>query len=167
MDYFKKTGKKEMMFDFEKLEKIMDSLLKEMVQESVNESKQKPVVMGFTMRFDPQGKPVMEEFGDIAFREKEAWLLEAREPLVNVNNSWEDIVLTVELPGVNREEIDLRLEPNKITVSVEREEVPYYKEITLMQEIFTENSKASFKNGVLEIVLKKKAPLRGKKLKIH
>lgn len=104
-------------------------------------------------------------------------------PNIEMYDRKNEIVLKAELPGVNKEDIDLTITKDSITVKgeVKREEEvkeeDYYscersygsftRTIALPVEVDSEKAKASIKNGVLEIILPKKEEARAKEIKIE
>jgi HSP20 family protein len=57
---------------------------------------------------------------------------------------------------VNKEDIKVRVtDDNKLVISVDVPQRKYYKEIELPARVNPEKSKATYKNGVLEVVLEK------------
>ncbi len=124
----------------------------------------KGFVYGFHMTTEPDGKPVIEEFGNAAGREnkpeakipevKGAELTE-REPLTDVIDFGNEIKILAELPGVEMEDIDIKTEKDAITIKVDTEKRKYAKNIKLPGAVNPESSKASYRNGMLEVTLKR------------
>ncbi|MFA5353313.1 MAG: Hsp20/alpha crystallin family protein [Thermodesulfovibrionales bacterium] len=104
-------------------------------------------------------------------------------PNVEMFDRKNEIVLKAELPGVDKNDIDLTITKDSITLKgeVKREEEvkeeDYYasersygsfvRSIALPVEVDSEQAKASFKNGILEIVLPKKEEAKPKEIKIE
>jgi len=137
-----------------------------------------PLVYGYTMSVGPDGKPVIQEFGNIkpsqrpkAFgseqRQLEPAPTEAREPLVDIINDVNQIRVVAELPGVNKSDIKTTIAEDKLTIQVETPTRKYYKEVQLPTAVDPDTIKASYNNGVLEIQLKQTKPKpKGKEIKI-
>jgi len=69
---------------------------------------------------------------------------------------------------VERSEIDLEGTENSLTISVNNPDRRYYKELELPAEVDPNSSKATYKNGVLEVILSRKKPVRkGKAISIQ
>jgi len=80
-----------------------------------------------------------------------------REPLVDIFEEENQLRVYVELPGVEKKDIQLDFKENHIELRAEN----FYKEIQLPHEHFSKNASATqYKNGVLEIVLPKENKLR-------
>jgi len=143
----------------ERIEEHMAEFFEEAMN-SVTESK--GFFYGFHMTTGADGKPVIEEFGNMPEEEKgsavkeikEAHLTE-REPLTDVIDCGNEIKVLAELPGVEMEDIDLKTQKTSISIKVDTEKRRYSKDIKLPAEVKVESSKATYKNGILEVTLKK------------
>jgi HSP20 family protein len=59
--------------------------------------------------------------------------------------------LVVDLPGVDKGDIDISVASNKAIIKAEHDDRKYRAEIELKAEIEPESGKAEYRNGVLEI----------------
>ena len=79
-------------------------------------------------------------------------------------------MLEVELPGVKKEDLDVQVEKNIITVKATRarkeSKFTYERSFRLADDIDTENIKVSLENGVLSFALVKKQQAAARKLTI-
>ncbi len=135
-----------------------------------------PFVYGYSMSVGPDGKPVIQEFGNVkpskrpgAFGLEQPALepTDSREPLVDVINEPQQVRVVTELPGVEKSDIKTTISEDALTIKVESTARKYYKEVKLPAGVDPDSSKASYNNGVLEIVLQKTRPRpRGKEIKI-
>ncbi|MEL9914578.1 MAG: archaeal heat shock protein Hsp20 [Thermoplasmatales archaeon] len=112
-------------------------------------------VYGFTYRIGPDGKPEYREFGNIPREYSELPSIEYREPITDVQNREDETDITLELPGVNKSDINIETGDKSLIVRVDKEGRKYYKEIKVQFDIQPENVKATYSNGVLDIVIKK------------
>ncbi|MCL1977292.1 MAG: Hsp20/alpha crystallin family protein [Candidatus Bathyarchaeota archaeon] len=103
-------------------------------------------------------------------------------PSVDVEDRGKDFRLTVDLPGFNKENIDVEVTEDVVTVQAkqtqtaeekqksyvrhERAAQTYYRRIHLPEAVLSDDAKANLSNGILEIVLPKKVPKETKKLQI-
>ncbi|MEM2935616.1 MAG: archaeal heat shock protein Hsp20, partial [Candidatus Bathyarchaeia archaeon] len=117
------------------------------------------------------GKPVIREFGNVrrptGIGTPE--LTEEREPLVDVVTGDKVVQVIAEVPGVEKEDINLYTTEDRLTISVDTEKRKYHKEVELPVPVEPKSAKASYKNGVLEVTLERvreKAP-PGKKISIE
>lgn len=114
-------------------------------------------VYGFTVKTMVGGKPVVEPFGNIKETPKGPVVEEVREPIVDVFDEKDHILVISELPGVSKEDVKIDVKGDVLTITAEREERKYRKEILLPSQVNKETMKSSFKNGILEIKFMKKA----------
>lgn len=79
-------------------------------------------------------------------------------------------MLEVELPGVKKENLDLQVEKNILTVKATRErkdsKVTYERSFRLADDIDTDNIKVSLENGILAFALAKKQQASARKLEV-
>ncbi len=104
-------------------------------------------------------------------------------PGIDMYDRKNEIVINAELPGVNKEDIDLSITKDTVTLKGEvkkeeeiKEEDYYASErnygafartIALPVEVDSEKAKASFKNGILELVIPKREESKPKEIKIE
>jgi HSP20 family protein len=156
---------------FKELEKeLPKSLIRE--RKSPDGSTRKeigPIVYGYSVTIGPDGKPVVREFGNVRKGDGTPWkeIQDKREPLVDVVSSERDIRVIAEVPGVRKEDIDLTVTEKSVTISVDREDRRYYKELELPGIVDPKGARSSYNNGVLEITLPLRSPgAGGVKLKV-
>jgi HSP20 family protein len=103
-------------------------------------------------------------------------------PAVDMLDRKDDVVLRVDLPGVEQKDLDLTVEEGVLTIRGERKgaeemkEEDYYccerwagsfeRSLALPAGVDAEKIKATFKSGVLEIHLPKVEKVRGRKVEI-
>jgi HSP20 family protein len=120
-----------------------------------------PFVYGYSVKFGPDGKPVVREFGNMKPNplggedKKTLSLQEVREPLVDIIEEPEQIKVITELPGVEKEEIQLYATEKTLTIDVTNPERRYHKELELPVEVDEGSAVSTYRNGVLETVIKK------------
>jgi len=121
----------------------------------------KPIVYGFRIEIGPDGRPKIYEFGNV----KKMWgrakprivVTEETEPLVDIFEEDDSLKIVVEMPGVDKEKIKVRaLDERHILVEGSNHERKYRKEIELPTEVDMDTAKATYRNGILEIVVKKR-----------
>ena len=129
-----------------------------------------PFVYGWSFRIGPDGVPHFEEFGNVkglVSGAKEG-LPVGREPLVDVNETDKQIRVTAELPGVDKSDIELETNEDSLVIRVDTEKRKYYKEVDLPAPVNPDSAKATYNNGVLEVVFDKRTPERkGKKIQVQ
>jgi HSP20 family protein len=165
---------KEMEREFMKLKDIEAHVPKELVREkklsdgSVTREIG-PIVYGYSMTIGPDGRPVIRQFGNVKKGGKTPWneLTDKREPLVDMVETDKEVRVLAEVPGVGKEEINVLLEGNKLTLSVNTEKRKYYKELELPEGVQPDSAKSTYNNGILEITLSKQpSGRRGVRLKV-
>jgi HSP20 family protein len=135
-----------------------------------------PFVYGYSMSMGPDGKPIIQEFGNVkpsrrpgmfGFEQPALEPTDSREPLADVINEAEQVRVVAELPGVEKSDIKTTITEDTLTIKVDTAARKYYKELHLPSGVDPDSSKASYNNGVLEIVLKKLKPRpRGREIRI-
>ena len=122
-------------------------------------------VYGYTMYTGPDGVPHVHEFGTGARASVPADGV--REPLTDVSVDGNVVRITVELPGVTKEDIQLEGTETSVTVSVDTESRKFRKAVPLPTKVDPDSAKAEYNNGILEITMdsKNKTP-ESKKIKI-
>ncbi len=111
-------------------------------------------VYGFTIRTDIGGMPRVEHFGNIRTTEEGPVVAEVREPLVDVFDEGKEIVVVAELPGVVDEEIRIEVQGDILSLETTGER-KYAKEILLSEAVDATTLGKTYKNGILELRLKK------------
>ncbi len=91
---------------------------------------------------------------------------EQREPLLDVLEEEDEVLVVAELLGVAENDINTHASENKITISVDKPQKFYRREMDLPVAVDPKTVKTSYKNGVLEVRLKKRRP-GGARAKIH
>lgn len=114
-----------------------------------------PFVYGYSMKIGPDGKPEIQEFGNIKKSLKGPQVKEEREPLVDVVETNNEMRVVVELPGVEKSDIKLHGTEDSLTISVDTPQYKYYKDVNLPEKVKVREAKSTYKNGVLEVVLPK------------
>jgi HSP20 family protein len=126
-----------------------------------------PLLPGFRRRL-----PMWRRFREI----------EGVSPAVDMVDKKNEIVVKAEVPGVEKEDINISLTDNTLTIKgetkkekEEKDDDYYYSEIsygsfvrtlTLPEKVQSDKVKASFKNGILEIHLPKSLESRAKEIKV-
>ena len=112
-------------------------------------------IYGFSIKTLVGGKPLVETFGNIKKTAKGPVVEEIREPIVDIFDEKDHILVIAELPGVSEENIKINLEGDILKLSAENKERKYAKEVLLPAKGNKESMKSSYKNGMLEIKLEK------------
>ena len=113
-------------------------------------------VYGFSVKMGLAGKPIIEQFGNIKATEKGAVVAEVREPIVDVFDEGERLVVIAELPGVEENNIHLEVKDDILDITAEGKDRKYSKEVLLPSPVDAKSMETSYKNGILEIRLRKR-----------
>lgn len=119
---------------------------------------------------------LLAEIGDV-------WPLSRLTPPLDVSETDAAIEVRMDLPGVNAEEIDIKLTDNLLTVSgerneekeekgrkfhrVERRQGCFSRSVTLPSPVDDGTVDAQFRDGVLTISMSKSDDARARKIKVH
>lgn len=136
---------------FGKVRELMERMLRQM--EEGNLEPGKPFVYGFSLRMGPDGKPVIDDFGNTSSSVDVSEAVETREPLVDVIEGPDTVSVTVELPGVDKDDIDLTVTERELTIHVDAEARRYYKTVDLPGAVDPDEVQATYRNGVLDVTL--------------
>jgi HSP20 family protein len=104
-------------------------------------------------------------------------------PPVDVYEDEHNVVLKVEVPGIDEKDIDVRVENNVLTVHgerkvekeekeenfrrIERQYGSFTRTFTLPSTVDAERIQADYDKGILKIVLPKKAEAKPKQIKVN
>ncbi len=125
-----------------------------------------PFVYGYSMTLGPDGKPVIREFGNMKPGPGEATGIEFKgetQPLVDVLDQGQELKVVAELPGVEKQDIRLEATDGTLVISAERGSRKYHEEVRLPASVDSNEARSTFKNGVLEVTLKKKDTAQGRR----
>jgi HSP20 family protein len=109
-------------------------------------------------------------------------VLEITPPAVDLFEEKDDIVVKAELPGMDKDNIEVNLTDHTLTIKGERKkeeeikEENYYRSersygsfvrtLELPRDVHADKVKASFKNGILEVRLPKTEEAKAKEIKV-
>ena len=113
-----------------------------------------PFYYGYTMTVGPDGKPVVREYGNVKPELVQA--SNSREPLVDtIVDEKENLVkLVAEMPGVEKSDVKIVVQGKSVNISAEHGEKKYQANVPISHKVDENSAKASYKNGILELVFK-------------
>jgi len=117
-----------------------------------------PFVHGYSMKIGSDGKSDIREFENKKKTSEKMEVKEEQEPLVDVVNNANEILVVVELHGVEKTDIKLYGTDDSLTISVNTPHCKYYKEIELPAKVRAKEARSTYKNGVLEVIISKLEP---------
>ena len=112
-------------------------------------------VFGFSIKTAVGGKPVVEPFGNIKKTPSGPVVKEERDPLIDVFDEKDEVVIMAEMPGVDKEGVTVSLKGDILEISGAGKNRKYYKEVLLTMGLKPETLTHSYNNGVLEVKIKK------------
>lgn len=135
----------------ERMDRIFEAFMKNELG-----SERAPLVYGFSMQTGEDGEPVMQELGNAPEQARiGSEKSPEREPLIDVIESGEQISVIVELPGVKKDDIKIEVLERLLQVDVDDDIKEFHERIKLPCEVLPDSIKASYKNGVLEISMRR------------
>src|ERR671925_1400414 len=137
--------------EMERMDRLMDDMMRKAVEMPKSQDGVSPFVYGFSMSVGSDGKPVIREFGNVEPSSRGPLVKGEREPLVDVMDTGQEVVVVTELPGVEKEEIKLDATDKSLRISVDSAKRRYLKELDLGHLVDPRTAKATYKNGVLEV----------------
>lgn len=156
---------------FKNMPKDLQNLTPKEINKFMRDNKDKfgPFIYGFNINMGPEG-PKIDSFGNIKRGEYtgKPEVKKDREPLIEINEEADQIIVIAEMPGINRDDIQLKATSRSITISADTETVGrrYFKEVELPAIINSDYAKARYVNGILEIKLKKLGKEKHKDIRI-
>ena len=177
-EWFRRRWRSPMTNWFEEFERSFEEMFRgmELPKDLVRERKlpdggtvreMGPFVYGYSFSVGPDGKPVVREFGNVkpsirggpfGMAKPQLDVREEREPLVDTIVHSDEVKVVAELPGVEKSDIALECDGRNLTLKVDTDKRRYQKSLELPVEVDPDTSKASYKNGVLELILTRKSP---------
>lgn len=165
-----KKRKKRKSFNniFEEIQKMLENLVKDpefFEQLTKNQDFSKfqtpsdndffpPVIMGWSVQIGPDGKPVIKKVDQTSEKpDKEKPFEERREPVIDILNQENEIVLIVETPGIDKNDIKLNTTEKEITIEAGKK---FKKKLALPEKVVPNQAQAKYNNGLLEVRLPKK-----------
>jgi HSP20 family protein len=112
-------------------------------------------VYGFTINTAGGGSPRVQTFGNIKKTPEGPKVDEEREPITDVFDEKNEIVIIAEMPGIEENEIKIELKEDMLEISAVSKNRTYRKELLLPSKAEKSNLRHKFTNGILEIRIKK------------
>jgi len=146
------------ILDDDRIREDIRRMTEEMAKMFSNVQPGKPVVHGFKIQFGPDGRPRIEDFGNRSIKspDGEPVISEEREPLTDIIEGDEDVAVTVEMPGVEKEDVDLNVTGDALEITVDTPKRKYHKRLDLPCGVKPKTTKDTYKNGILDVVITRK-----------
>jgi HSP20 family protein len=111
-------------------------------------------IYGFTVKVGlGDDRPRVEPFGNIRKDRQSGRTVvqEVREPVVDVFEEEDHVLVLAEMPGVSAEDVKITVEDDLLTITAERGDKKYRKEVLLPTSTTKEKPHVACNNGVVEI----------------
>ena len=146
---------------FDEMKKMFENTsFREWIKEILCDSSgpNKRYIHRFGIDIVPVGKPKVQRFCNCPLKNPkgEPMSYEEPEPPTDIIEGDEEVAVTVEIPGVEKEDIDLNVTEDTIEITACGPEREYHKLIDLPCVIKPKTMKVIYKNGVLDVVVKRK-----------
>jgi len=100
------------------------------------------------VKIEPFGNIHRESSGDTVMED-------VREPLVDVYEEEDHVLVLAEIPGVSKKDVQLELSGGHLTIRAQRGEKHYRKEVALPESFPEQNMRWECTNGILKIRLER------------
>ena len=113
-----------------------------------------PVFYGCTMTIGPDGKPSVQEYGNV--KPNCPHISDAREAIVDtiVDEKEKVVKLIAEMPGVEKTDVKILFDKNVVDITAEHGEKKYHCKVPLQHKVDENSGKATYKNGILQLIFK-------------
>ncbi len=122
-----------------------------------------PFMKGFKMTMGPDGKFTVNPMdkrpkSQPREQEEEVYVEPSIDPVLDVFEEDELIIIVAEVPGVQKSDVNIRIEGQKLVLDAvsSQTEKEYFSEVDLSHRVDKNSIKARINNGILEIKLKKR-----------
>lgn len=112
-------------------------------------------VWGYSVKTAVGGEPVVEPFGNVKKTSAGPQVVEEREPIVDVFSEKDHLLVIAEMPGVSEENITTEVKGDVLIIKSSEGDRKYSKEVLLSGKVDPSSLTTSYKNGILEIKIKK------------
>ena len=111
-------------------------------------------VYGLTISTLAEGIPRVERFGNIRQTEEGPVVADVREPLVDMFDEADEIVLVAEMPGANEEDITVELHGDVLVLETSGER-KYAREVVVSSPVDPASLEKTYRNGILQLRMRK------------
>jgi HSP20 family protein len=114
---------------------------------------------GYQINIGSDGKPLVKELGNVK-PTGGSQQLSIREPLVDISidENGGMVKVIAEMPGADKSGIKINATEEHVTITTNDSGTPYNAEIPLDVQVDPNTADASYTNGILQVIFKKKGP---------
>ncbi len=156
---------------FDDIESMIDHMFNEMGV-SMDDLPTQPFVYGFSVTRRPGEEPEIREFGNVppevidGKTKGQQINIGERKPLVDVLETEDSVHVVAEMPGIEKEDIYLDATESAVELKATHDERKYSEYVELPVKIDPDSAKATYKNGVLEVIFKRLEPEKKTSIRI-
>ncbi|MCD4799999.1 MAG: Hsp20/alpha crystallin family protein [Methanococcoides sp.] len=151
-------------FENESFEDVTDMIenILDTIEADLGDLSGKPKIYGFSITHHSGEEPVVHELGSGPnegpdhLPEGSCMGISESEPLVDIIETDDNVHFMAELPCVEKEDIKLSAEEMTLHISASRGDWSYIRTFDLLIPVYPESAKATFNNGVLEVIFKRR-----------
>jgi len=139
-----------------------------------------PIYFGYTMTVGPDGKPVIQEYGNVkpdtlptvgscgCSSQSHEPIAEKREPLIDtlVDDKEQTLKIVAEMPGVEKTDVKVVVDEGIIHINAEHEEKSYHVNVPIQHKVESDSPKATYTNGILELTFNLDTKPKGKSVDV-
>ena len=145
------------MTPFEEFDRLFDR----MFRGSVSPRTGTPVWYGCEMAVGPDGVPRVREYGNAAAPGR-------RLPIEVIDDGKSGrLKVVAEIPGVEKDDIEVTLEEGSVTVRATRGETAYEGSVPLRENVDRDSVKAAYRNGILEVSFAVESRPKGQRVSVE
>ena len=155
---------------FEDIDEILSHIFNEMGI-NMDDLPNIPSVYGFSVSKRPGEEPEIREFGNVSpeimagITNGQQIDISERKPLIDIFETENNVHVVAEMPGIEKEDIHLDATDSVVELKATHGERKYSEYIELPVKVDPDSAKATYKNGVLEIIFDRRET--EKKTSIH
>lgn len=146
---------------FDEIQRMFEStdfreMIKEIIREEVEQNKR--VIHWLCINMLPVEKPKIQRYCKCPIKNPKEELISYEEPLPlpDIIEGDEDVAITVEIPSVEKEDINLDVAEGTLEIAVDTAKRKYHELLNLPCDVKPKTMKATYKNSVLDVVVKRK-----------
>ncbi|MHA1410409.1 MAG: Hsp20/alpha crystallin family protein [Candidatus Odinarchaeia archaeon] len=116
-----------------------------------------PLVYGYSVYVGPDGVPIVREYGNFRPEQFRRQNGEKKfEPYIDrfIDKEKQKVVVTAEIPGVNKEDLVVKVYDDKLYIKSKTKGREFEKTISLGTTVDPKSVKSVYKNGILEVTAK-------------
>jgi HSP20 family protein len=150
---------------FSDIMKEIEDIMRNMDENNPNITRQNfgPYIRGYSITIGPDGKPKVKQFRNMNPNIEKSIQPEidnnnSQEPLIDVFIENDSVKIIAEMPGVNKEDIQVTATDSKVKIVAQYGSKEYKTEKELTVKIKPKTATSKYNNGILEIKFDRQEP---------